>query len=114
VMDPRISAYGSGSVWMNEPAWSLDGELARSALAPGVCVVGAGISGLAVADALVRDGLDVLVVDRGTVGGGQTARSSAHLASALDDRFYRLERWFGTDGARLAAESHAAAIDLIE
>jgi NADPH-dependent 2,4-dienoyl-CoA reductase/sulfur reductase-like enzyme len=87
-MDERISAYGSGSLWMTEQGSTVDGELARSALAPDVCVVGAGIAGLAVADALVRDGLDVLVLDRGPVGGGQTARSSAHLASALDDRFY--------------------------
>ena len=81
---------------------------------PDVCVVGAGIAGLSVALALVQDGLDVLVLDQGPVGGGQTARTSAHLASALDDRIYVLERRFGKQGARLAVESHAAAIDAIE
>lgn len=81
---------------------------------PDVCVIGAGIAGLSVARTLVARGLDVLVLERGRVGGGQTARTSAHLTSALDDRFYLLERHFGREGARLAAESHAAAIDQIE
>src|SRR5690606_19852903 len=57
---------------------------------------------------------DVLVVDQGPVGGGQTARTSAHLASALDDYFHVLERRFGRKGAKLCYESHAAAIDTIE
>jgi glycine/D-amino acid oxidase-like deaminating enzyme/nitrite reductase/ring-hydroxylating ferredoxin subunit len=81
---------------------------------PDVCIVGAGIAGLSTALALVRQGADVLVVDQGPIGGGQTARTSAHLASALDDRFYVLEKRFGRSGARLAAASHAAAIDAIE
>ena len=46
--------------------------------------------------------------------GGETCRTTAHLVTALDDRFYQLERLHGADGARLAAESHAAAIDRIE
>ena len=59
----------------------------------------------------MRDGLDVLVLDQGPIGGGQTARTSAHLASALDDRFYMLEKRFGRRNAKLCYESHAAAID---
>ncbi|HET9624594.1 MAG TPA: FAD-dependent oxidoreductase [Kofleriaceae bacterium] len=78
-----------------------------------VCVVGAGISGLSVAYALARAGVQVTVVDDGPVGGGETGRTSAHLACALDDRLYRLEASFGADGARLAAQSHRAAIDAI-
>jgi glycine/D-amino acid oxidase-like deaminating enzyme/nitrite reductase/ring-hydroxylating ferredoxin subunit len=36
------------------------------------------------------------------------------LSNALDDGFERLQRWHGREGARLAADSHGAAIDLIE
>jgi glycine/D-amino acid oxidase-like deaminating enzyme/nitrite reductase/ring-hydroxylating ferredoxin subunit len=43
-----------------------------------------------------------------------TARTTAHLSNALDDRFFELERLFGEEGARLAADSHTAAIDRIE
>ena len=56
----------------------------------------------------------MLVVDRAGVGAGETMRTSAHLASALDDRFHLLARHHGADGARLAAASHAAAIDWME
>ncbi|NVB80642.1 MAG: FAD-binding oxidoreductase, partial [Kofleriaceae bacterium] len=81
---------------------------------PDVCVIGAGIAGLSVALALVQDGFDVLVLDQGPIGGGQTARSSAHLSSALDDYFHVLERRFGRKGAKLCGESHKEAIDEIE
>lgn len=79
-----------------------------------VCVVGAGIAGLSVAYELTRQGARVTVLDHGDVGGGETGRTSAHLTNALDDRFYRLAKIHGADAARLAAASHAAAIDLIE
>jgi glycine/D-amino acid oxidase-like deaminating enzyme/nitrite reductase/ring-hydroxylating ferredoxin subunit len=79
-----------------------------------VCVVGAGIAGLSTAYELVRRGRRVIVLDDGPPGGGETARTTAHLASALDDRFVELERLHGRDGARLAAASHARAIDRIE
>jgi glycine/D-amino acid oxidase-like deaminating enzyme/nitrite reductase/ring-hydroxylating ferredoxin subunit len=43
-----------------------------------------------------------------------TGRTTAHLVNALDDRFFELERLHGEKGSRLAAESHTAAINLIE
>jgi glycine/D-amino acid oxidase-like deaminating enzyme/nitrite reductase/ring-hydroxylating ferredoxin subunit len=101
------------STWMSEAVPSFDAEIPADAC-PDVCVIGAGIAGLSVALTLVQDGFDVLVIDQGPIGGGQTARTSAHLSSALDDRFYLLEKRFGKDGARLAADSHASAIDAIE
>ena len=79
-----------------------------------VVVVGAGIAGLSVALALLEQGRRVTILERDAIGAGQTLRTSAHLASALDDRFHALERWHGQDGARQAARSHALAIDRIE
>jgi glycine/D-amino acid oxidase-like deaminating enzyme/nitrite reductase/ring-hydroxylating ferredoxin subunit len=79
-----------------------------------VVVVGAGIAGLTTAYMLAREGKAVVALDDGPVAGGETSRTTAHLASALDDRYYELERLHGARGARLAAESHAAAVDLIE
>ena len=112
----RTIANASGSTmstWMTETVPTFDDDLPAIGH-PDVCVIGAGIAGLSTALALVRHGADVLVIDQGPIGGGQTARTSAHLASALDDRFTVLERRFGKEGARLAAASHAAAIDTIE
>src|ERR687894_327162 len=79
-----------------------------------VCVVGAGIAGLTTAYLLAREGKSVVVLDEGPVGAGQTERTTAHLASAIDDRFTEIEKHHGQDGSRLAYESHAAAIDAIE
>lgn len=79
-----------------------------------VCIIGAGISGLTTGYLLAQSGKKVVIVDDGPVAGGQTFRTTGHLASALDDRYFKLERYFGKKGAKLAAESHQAAIDFIE
>jgi glycine/D-amino acid oxidase-like deaminating enzyme/nitrite reductase/ring-hydroxylating ferredoxin subunit len=79
-----------------------------------VCIVGAGIAGMTTAYLLVREGKSVIVLDDGPIGGGMTARTTAHLVTALDDRYFELERLHGEEGARGAAQSHAAAIDRVE
>ncbi|HEX2197028.1 MAG TPA: FAD-dependent oxidoreductase [Burkholderiales bacterium] len=79
-----------------------------------VCVVGAGIAGLSTALLLAKAGKSVAVIDDGPIGGGMTQMTSAHLTHAIDDRYYELERLHGRIGARLAAESHTAAIERIE
>lgn len=79
-----------------------------------VVVVGAGIAGISTAYLLARAGQSVIVLDSGPIGGGMTARTTAHLSAALDDRYEALIRLRGLDQARLAAESHVSAIDLIE
>jgi glycine/D-amino acid oxidase-like deaminating enzyme/nitrite reductase/ring-hydroxylating ferredoxin subunit len=102
------------SVWMRtgaEPAG--DGRLGQSATAD-VCIVGAGIAGLTTAYLLAREGRSVVVLDDGPAAGGETARTTAHLSNALDDRYVNLERIHGERGARLAAASHTAAIERIE
>jgi glycine/D-amino acid oxidase-like deaminating enzyme/nitrite reductase/ring-hydroxylating ferredoxin subunit len=79
-----------------------------------VCVVGAGIAGMSAAYMLAREGRTVVVVDDGPIGGGMTGRTTAHLSNAIDDLYETIEKIHGAEGARLAAESHTAAIDRIE
>lgn len=79
-----------------------------------VCVVGAGIAGLSTAYRLARGGAKVVVLDAGSIGGGETERTTAHLAVALDAGYAELIRIHGEYTARLAAQSHADAIDEIE
>ena len=43
-----------------------------------------------------------------------TERTAAHLSNAIDSGYLDIERLHGRSGARLAAESHTAAIDWIE
>jgi glycine/D-amino acid oxidase-like deaminating enzyme/nitrite reductase/ring-hydroxylating ferredoxin subunit len=103
----------TSSPWIDATVPASGGELAARTLID-ACVVGAGIAGLATAYELLRAGYKVVVLDDGPIGGGESARTSAHLSSALDDRFHHLERVHGHAGARLAYQSHAAAIDRIE
>lgn len=79
-----------------------------------VCIIGGGIAGLTTAYLLTRAGRQVVVIDDGTIGGGETARTTAHLTYAIDDRFYRIAKWHGDEKAKLAVESHSRAIDEIE
>ena len=79
-----------------------------------VCIVGAGIAGLTTAYLLARSGQEVVVLDDGPVAGGMTQRTTAHITNMLDDRYFEVEKLHGREGARLAADSHTAAIDRIE
>ena len=79
-----------------------------------VCVVGAGIAGLTAAYLLAREKKNVVVLDYGPIGDGQTGRTSAHLTSAWDDRYYDVRDTYGEGVARIIYESHCGAIDAIE
>jgi glycine/D-amino acid oxidase-like deaminating enzyme len=106
----------SGSLWVGThevPTITPITPLTHDASAD-VCVVGAGIAGLTTAYLLAREGRSVIVVDAGRVGGGQTSLTSAHLSYVPDRSFTEILRLHGPDGAHLARESHALAIDRIE
>jgi glycine/D-amino acid oxidase-like deaminating enzyme/nitrite reductase/ring-hydroxylating ferredoxin subunit len=83
-------------------------------IAVDVCVIGGGIAGLSTAYALCCEGRTVAVLEDGPIGCGQTSRTTAHLSNAIDDRYVVIEKLHGAAGARLAAESHSAAINRIE
>ncbi|HYX30510.1 MAG TPA: FAD-binding oxidoreductase, partial [Pyrinomonadaceae bacterium] len=101
------------SVWAATAGTPAEAPLTKNTSAH-VCIIGAGIAGLTTAYLLARAGKAVIVLDDGPIGGGMTARTTAHLTNALDDRFYELERLFGEEGSRLAGQSHTAAIDRVE
>lgn len=79
-----------------------------------IAVVGGGIAGLTVAYCLVKAGRKVVVVEDGFIGSGETGRTTAHLVTALDDRYAEIESLLGEEKCKLAAESHTAAINFIE
>src|SRR4051794_9340180 len=99
--------------------WSV-GEKPRSRpslsedISADVCIVGAGIAGLTTAYLLANSGRSVVILESGSIGDGETGRTTAHLANAFDDRYFEIERIHGGKGARLVAESHTEAIDRIQ
>src|ERR1044071_4368718 len=79
-----------------------------------VVVIGGGMAGVSIAYHLVRSGRKVILLEDGYIGSGETGRTTAHLVTALDDRYYDLEKSYGKDKVKLIAQSHAAAITSIE
>jgi glycine/D-amino acid oxidase-like deaminating enzyme/nitrite reductase/ring-hydroxylating ferredoxin subunit len=78
-------------------------------------VVGSGIAGLSSAYEAARFGWRVIVLDRAeTIGGVMTPRTTAHLATELDDYYSFLIKAVGEDDARLYHESQVAAVNRIE
>jgi glycine/D-amino acid oxidase-like deaminating enzyme/nitrite reductase/ring-hydroxylating ferredoxin subunit len=101
------------SLWMNVAVAPEAPALANNEKAD-VCVIGSGIAGLSAAYELVGAGLDVVVLDRGAIAGGMSARTSAHLTSMSDDTFKKLNGMRGVEGGKTFYQSHAAAISRIE
>jgi glycine/D-amino acid oxidase-like deaminating enzyme/nitrite reductase/ring-hydroxylating ferredoxin subunit len=112
----RISPIATAE---SESIWGATVELPKSwplttDVACDVCVVGSGISGLTTAYLLAKAGKQVVLLDDGPLASGMTHVTTAHLTNVLDDRFVNILRWHGEEKTRLAAQSHAAAIDFIE
>jgi glycine/D-amino acid oxidase-like deaminating enzyme len=63
---------------------------------------------------LAREGKSVVVLDKGQIGSGETAYTTAHLSNVIDSGYLEIERMHGAKGARLVAQSHTAAIAQIE
>ena len=100
------------SLWMEVPV--AEAPALSQTVGVDVAVVGSGIAGLSVAYELASHGRSVAVLDRGRIGSGMTARTTAHLATALDDGYDELVRVRGPDCARHYYQSVEAAIDRAE
>jgi glycine/D-amino acid oxidase-like deaminating enzyme/nitrite reductase/ring-hydroxylating ferredoxin subunit len=79
-----------------------------------VCVVGAGVAGLLTALELLERGMSVVVLERDRLGSGETGKTTAHLTSVLDTRYYELRRMHGDSATRLLIQSQQRAIAHIE
>jgi NADPH-dependent 2,4-dienoyl-CoA reductase/sulfur reductase-like enzyme len=96
----NVADERSRSCWI-EDAPAINSSALRNDETCDVVVIGSGIAGLSTAYELCRFGRSVIVIDRGKIGRGMTARTTAHLASELDDFYSELIRVRGEDEARL-------------
>ena len=101
------------SLWLETAHPDRQPPLSENATAD-VCVIGAGIAGVTTAYLLAREKKSVILIDDGTPGCGQTGMTTAHLSNVIDDRYKEMIRLHGVEGARLACDSHRAAIARIE
>ena len=79
-----------------------------------VVVIGAGITGLTVADRLTRQGKRVVVLEAGRIGSGTTGGTSAHLDSHPEEPPGSLLKSLGEQAARTLIDARKTAIDDIE
>jgi glycine/D-amino acid oxidase-like deaminating enzyme/nitrite reductase/ring-hydroxylating ferredoxin subunit len=103
----------SRSLWMDIEVAPGAGPLKGDARADTV-VIGSGIAGLSTAYELSGQGQKVIVLDRGAIGSGMTARTTAHLTANNDDGFRTMIDRRGEKLAQDFYTSQAAAITRIE
>lgn len=85
----------------------------RSDLQADVVIVGAGITGLTAALLLAEKGRRVVVLEKETIGSGETGRTTAHLTVALDARYHYVQRHYSKEEARLVADASRASLEKI-
>jgi glycine/D-amino acid oxidase-like deaminating enzyme/nitrite reductase/ring-hydroxylating ferredoxin subunit len=79
-----------------------------------VAIIGSGIAGTSVAYELLQHGLKIALLDRGQLGRGMSARTSAHLSFQSDDLYQEVISRRGLKTAKLHYQSQRAAVDRIE
>src|SRR5262245_35200673 len=107
----RRGDWESISIWQESDKQMPGFSPLHQNLETDICIVGAGIAGVTTGYLLAKEGKSVIIVDAWNVAAGETGRTTAHLTAVLDDRFFHLESLFGEENARLAAESHMAAVN---
>lgn len=105
-------SHGSTSVWM-AGAEATHFPPLQNFLDTDVCVIGGGIAGLSCAYLLSKQGRQVTLIEADEIGSGETGRTTAHFFPP-DERYFEIERGFGTDLAALLADSYHTATDLVE
>src|SRR5262249_22330090 len=109
----NVSAEQTRSLWMSVEVLPGVSRLSQD-LSCDTLIVGSGIAGLSCAYELAEAGHSVIVVDRGKIAGGMTARTTAHLAPICDDGLSALIDMRGEEAARLFQKSQEAAVERIE
>jgi len=109
----RTSGATTTSWFGTAPAMPIFEPLRENTTAD-VVIVGGGIAGLTTAYLLSKERVKVLLLEDGELASGETGRTTAHLSFALDEGYVTLEKLFGQEGARIAADSHSVAVAAIE
>ena len=109
----NITSGDNLSVWFASSTEPIAFEKLSHDVDTDILVVGGGIAGLTTAYCLAKEGLKVILAEDGFIGSGESGRTTAHLTCALDNRYFDLEKTFNPEIAKLAAQSHSAAIEWI-
>ena len=109
----KITSGFTSSSWLREKYHTKFEKLAAN-VSTDVAIIGGGIAGMTTSYLLAKQGKKISLIDDGYIASGESGRTTAHVTVVLDERYYDLEKKYGKVGTKLVAESHAAAINLIE
>lgn len=104
---------GSLSHWRDNSAGKTHYPSLSENLSADVCIVGGGLTGLTTAYMMQRAGKSVVILDAQELARGETGRTTGHLTTVLDPKYFELEDSFGADTTALIAQSHVMASKLI-
>lgn len=113
-MNFTVTSGDNDTYWLESLGEPLKFQNLNKNLTTEIVIVGGGIAGISIAYFLMMSGKKVVVLEDGFIGSGETGRSSAQLVTALDDKYYHLQKLWGLDDVKLIAQSHRQAIDDIE
>lgn len=115
VSDPaRINLSSGSPFWLVKNGLQQPRRVLQGAEAADVVVMGAGITGALVADALVTAGLTVVILERREAGTGSTSSSTALLQYEIDLELGELASKIGPEKASRAYMASLDAIHTLE
>ena len=102
----------------NQSMWREDYESSEYPQLPDdmetdVIVIGAGITGLTAAYHLKKAGLRVIVLDKDTVAGGTSGRTTGKVTSQHGLTYAELQHRLGGEAARVYGDANQAAVDRV-
>jgi len=101
------------SYWQESYPRSIYPELLEE-LSIDVVIIGAGITGLTSAYLLKKSGYKVAVLEKHTVGGGTTGRTTGKVTSQHNLVYHDIQKRMGPDVAQVYADANQAGVELIE
>jgi glycine/D-amino acid oxidase-like deaminating enzyme/nitrite reductase/ring-hydroxylating ferredoxin subunit len=107
----RFPGMDTTPLWLTDPGESYP-PLKRN-LDVDVLVVGAGITGVTTAYLLAKSGRKVALVERASIGGGETGHTTAHITCVTDLRLSKLVEVFGHNHAQAAWDAGQFAMEQI-
>lgn len=79
-----------------------------------VCIIGGGIAGISAAFELKDSGLDILLIDKGTIGFGVTAYTTAKISYLQELPYSKIKKMHGVEAAKLYLSSQKQAYQQIK
>lgn len=110
----------AGDIRSSQPYWLMRNGVGDAVPVAGhtaecdIAIIGAGITGALVADALISTGLRIVLLDRDEIAQGSTAASTALLQYEIDTNLVDLVKMLGPERATLAYRACLASFAQLE